>query len=111
MTIPETDNVFSTSEGRPHREPFAAGGATSRHTSYFAKVVWTPEDIVSTFEMTLAEAEEWLSNNERHICDAMVQAGWTAIETCGAMDGLKPVKEEDTELPKGEGWGECFLAG
>lgn len=79
MTIHETDN-----------------------TSYFARVVWTPEDVCSFFDIELEEAEVWLSRNEKYIRDGMVEHGWTIIETLGLQDGLELATFEETEPPKGE---------
>ncbi len=63
--------------------------------STYARVSWTPEDVLEIFDMTLEEAENWLSLNERHIADSMVQHGWEVIETLGACDMLNKVKDDD----------------
>ncbi len=51
--------------------PFKCYGATG----------WTANDVREVYpEMSLDEAEQWLDRNAKYITDAMVQAGWTAIE-------------------------------
>lgn len=63
----------------------------------YAKVVWTAEDVLSLTEdpdndfqptITVAQAEEFLARNERHIQDRLVEMGWTVIETLMLTDGL-----------------------
>lgn len=47
----------------------------------YAKVLWSVDDVLSLRpEMTEEDAEEFLVLNEKYIQDAMVQAGWAAIE-------------------------------
>jgi hypothetical protein len=58
----------------------------------FAKVVWVAGDIVSYVrdedgvEVTVEQAEDWLFNNTKYIQDAMLTAGWDAIETLTNME-------------------------
>jgi hypothetical protein len=52
-------------------------------------VVWGPDDVGD-----LRGAEEWgdarrtdfLARNRKHIEDAMVEAGWAALDTCLSME-------------------------
>ena len=46
------------------------------------------EDVLDMFNITEAEAEEWLQNNRRRVEDRMCERGWEVIETLGWMDGL-----------------------
>ena len=47
----------------------------------YAKVLWSVDDVISLRpEMTPEVAEKFLVENEKYIQDAMVQAGWAAIE-------------------------------
>ena len=55
-----------------------------------ATVTFKAEDVQSVFDMTLEEADEWLSNNRNRIQDRMCQTGYEAIETLGQMDDLTP---------------------
>jgi len=103
MTMPDTDR------DSPERQFIA--DTIGEVPSSFARVAWTPEDVCSLFNIEFEEAEVWLSRNEKHIADAMVKHGWTIIETLGFQDGLELATFEDTEPPKGEGWGKIFLAG
>ena len=41
---------------------------------------WTPEDIMDRKKCSRDEAIEFLQENRKHIQDAMVQAGWDAID-------------------------------
>lgn len=53
----------------------------------YAKVSWNTVDILDLKpNWTEDQAEEFLSNNEHHIQDAMVQAGWEAIDTLLSME-------------------------
>ena len=79
MTIPETDIPITQNFEQPHT---------------YAESAWTPEDVCTIFEMPLAEAEEFLRSNQSHIRNAMIEAGWEAMETCGKMDGLTKVKDD-----------------
>ena len=48
----------------------------------FAKVVWKWQDIQSLMpEWTEAECVSFLEKYEKHIQEAMLEAGWEAIET------------------------------
>lgn len=56
----------------------------------FAQAAWQVGDIKTLRpDWTDEQCAEFLSANSRHIQDAMVQAGWTAIEV------LLPPKEEE----------------
>jgi hypothetical protein len=62
-----------------------------RRQGFFAVVRWTVFDIHSHRQgagleaWTDAKASEWLGNNETRIQDAIIPAGWDAIEAL--MDG------------------------
>lgn len=48
----------------------------------WAKVEWTAEDILSLRpEWTEEQAEHFLSLNEKHIQNRLVELGWDVIET------------------------------
>lgn len=48
----------------------------------FATTSWMAEDVLTLRpNWTRDQAEEFLNENEKHINEAMVSAGWTAIET------------------------------
>ena len=55
------------------------------------KVICTfvAEDVFSMFDVTEAEAEEFLLNNQKHIEDRLCELGWGVIECLGDLDGLK----------------------
>lgn len=46
-----------------------------------ASVHWKAEDVMERKKCSRAKAEDWLSENRKYIEDAMVQAGWSVIET------------------------------
>lgn len=53
----------------------------------FANVAWTPEDIETLREdWTLDECEAFLSRNEKHIRDRLIELGWNVIETLIEME-------------------------
>lgn len=56
----------------------------------YAKVVWSPEDVMELFDVTEAEAILFLEKNQGHIRDRMTAYGWNAIEVAGQLDELKP---------------------
>lgn len=46
----------------------------------YAKVEWSPEDVLTVRpNMSFEEAEEFLQNNQKYIQDAMVELGWDVI--------------------------------
>lgn len=46
----------------------------------FAEVVWRFEDVQELRpDWTKEQCEEWLGDNEKHIQEAMLSAGWDAI--------------------------------
>jgi hypothetical protein len=48
---------------------------------YYAKVVWTIDDIQSLRpEWSDEQCEEWLSDNQKHIQSRLVELGWEVIE-------------------------------
>lgn len=54
----------------------------------YAKVEWTAEDIQTLREdMTVAEAEEFLQSNQKHIQDRLVELGWEVIESLLSYEG------------------------
>jgi len=53
-----------------------------------ATCTFVMEDVLDMFDITEAEAEEWLQNNRRRVEDRMCERGWEVIETLGCMDGL-----------------------
>jgi hypothetical protein len=54
-----------------------------------ATCTFVAEDVLDMFDVTEAEAEEFLFNNQKHIQDRMCELGWEVIECFGEMDGLK----------------------
>ncbi len=68
-------------------------------TLRFAHVSWNANDIIGTIqeteedEITVKQAEDWLTDNAKHIQDAMVRAGYDAIYDLLRMD---PLEEEGT---------------
>jgi len=54
----------------------------------YAKVEWTPEDVITLREnMSMEEAEEFLQSNQKYIQDRLVELGWEVLETLLAYDG------------------------
>jgi hypothetical protein len=62
-----------------------------------AEVSWCAEDL-EMYDVTTEEATEFLSNNENYIQEAMVEAGFRAIDTLASMDGLRLLDDEDTDV-------------
>jgi len=62
---------------------------------YYAEASWCAEDVQTVFDVTTAEAEEFLTYNGNSIQEAMIAGGWAAIETLGDMEDLKRKAEED----------------
>ncbi len=54
----------------------------------YARVAWHVEDLEDLTDMSRTQAEEWLENNAKYIQDAMVEAGWTAMDTLLGEEGL-----------------------
>ncbi len=54
----------------------------------YATVGWHVEDLEELTAMPEVKAEEWLANNAKYIQEAMVEAGWTAIDTLLGEEGL-----------------------
>lgn len=49
--------------------------------NYYAKVVWTVDDILTLKpDWTDEQAEEWLACNQKYIQDRLVEVGWEVIE-------------------------------
>ena len=57
-------------------------------TKRYANVSWTPDDVLTLFDISREEAEDWLIQNEQHIQEALVQRGWDVLEELGVSDGL-----------------------
>ena len=57
-------------------------------TATKATVTFSAEDVQGIFDMTLEEANKWLSTNKNRIQDRMCQGGYEAIEMLGQMDDL-----------------------
>lgn len=53
----------------------------------YGTVTWQAGDVQSIAVMTDKRAEEWLANNAKYIQEAMVVAGWTAMESLLADGG------------------------
>jgi len=53
-----------------------------------ATCAFVAQDVLDMFDVTESEAEEFLTNNRKHIESHMCKSGWEVIETLGAMDGL-----------------------
>ncbi len=47
----------------------------------YATVTWQAGDVQTIAVFTTKRAEEWLAHNAKYIQEAMVQAGWAAMET------------------------------
>ena len=67
----------------------------------FASVSWSVDDLLSLRpDWSESQAEEWLFENQKYLQDAMVQAGWAAMEnllpsTCRYCGGECPDKGGD----------------
>lgn len=61
------------------------------HTEVLTKASCTfvVKDVLNMFDVTEDEAEEFLSNNRKHLQDRMCEVGWQALESIGETDGLK----------------------
>ena len=53
-----------------------------------ATCTFVSEDIENMFDVTKDQAEQFLSDNRRHIEGRMCELGWEVIECLGEMDGL-----------------------
>lgn len=63
-----------------------------RGRTVYATAAWVPGDVLSLRPgWTDEQAEEWLEDNAKHIEEAMVRAGWEA------MEALLPVDEDDDD--------------
>jgi len=51
-------------------------------------------DVRTIFDLTEDEAEAFLAKEEKHIAEAMAEAGWEAIHTLGTMVGLEEHEEQ-----------------
>jgi hypothetical protein len=58
-----------------------------------ATCTFVVEDVLDMFDVTEDKAEEFLSNNQRHIQDRMCELGWEVIEDLGEIDGMR--KKDD----------------
>ncbi len=47
----------------------------------YGTVTWQAGDVQTIAVFTAKRAEEWLANNAKYIQEAMVEAGWGAMET------------------------------
>lgn len=64
----------------------------------YARVVWGAGDVRTKFPgLTEDQAKKLLARNESKIQDAMVEAGWDAIEQLGLADGHVLAEEEGAE--------------
>lgn len=61
----------------------------------FATASWNISDVQTLFDVTDEEAEKFLMHQDSTIRDLMVDRGWEAIGTLGAIDGLKPVEADN----------------
>ena len=51
----------------------------------YSEVSWSIGDMLACYghhKFTVKQLEEFLENNENHIRDAMVDAGWIAVQEC-----------------------------
>jgi len=56
----------------------------------YAEVAWTAEDVRTLApQLSEQEAEDFLVANGKHIAEAVVSAGWTAIETLLVYNGIE----------------------
>lgn len=63
----------------------------------FAHVCWAAADVQSLApRLSDEQANDWLTRNEKHIQDAMVEHGWTAIESLLHWDGIDCSDPEET---------------
>ena len=58
----------------------------------FARVTFVPEDI----DAEAQQAREWLDRNRKYIEEAMLKAGWDAIDTRNNLDPIIPQTGERT---------------
>lgn len=59
----------------------------------FATVSWGIDDVTTLFDVSDKEAVDFLNQNRKYIQEAMLTAGWDAMETCGLQDGLTKVED------------------
>ena len=58
---------------------------------YFADVKWTIEDVLSLaeelgYKVNEQQAWRWISRNEKHIRDRLIELGWGVMETLMSLD-------------------------
>lgn len=54
----------------------------------YAKVEWSPEDVLTLREdMSMEEAEEFLVANQKHLRDRLVELGWEVMESLLSCEG------------------------
>ena len=53
-----------------------------------AATIFRAVDVADALNISEAKAAEWLVKNKSHIESRMVSAGWSAIETLAAIDGI-----------------------
>lgn len=70
----------------------------------FAPTSWQVGDITCIAKLTDGEAYEWLADNQRHIQDGVVSAGWDVIKSLLEFDGIA-LKGEDEEEEEDELYG------
>jgi len=53
----------------------------------YAKVTWRAEDVQMIKDSwPLERCEEWLSDNERHISDRLIELGWEVMDSLLMME-------------------------
>lgn len=68
-------------------------------TTKYARAAWTAGDVQTFFPgLTDEQAGAFLARNEGKIQDAMVEAGWAAIEQLGVADGFTPAEDDEDEV-------------
>jgi hypothetical protein len=72
---------------------------------WYARVRWSPRDIQELRpSWTLLQCQVWLEDNQKYIVDAMIPAGWDAIEALLPLendDDNRRDKSQDDEPPRG----------
>lgn len=69
----------------------------------WARVVWTPGDVQSIQpDLTDAEAEAFLDNNEKHIRDRLIELGHDVIRDLLDFDDAEDEEGDDDDEEAGE---------
>ena len=71
-------------------------GKTKRPRNY-ADAAWVTADVIARFGVDEEEAREFLSTYEKWIREAMIRAGWDAIDIFGSEMGWTSRDWEETE--------------